>query len=262
MSLSAEDIERFVQDGYVRVSDAFSQDVAAQCRGIIDEAAGVRWNEPSTWREPVVRLGHFSDPPFLDAANTPILREACTQLVGRDRWAPLSALGTFVLRFPVPGSINDDGWHIDVSFAGPDSVPDDYMTWRANVWSRDRGLLMLFLLTDIEETDGPTRLRVGSHLSMARRLQPAGDAGLSLAQLAEQGFDDTAECLEVLATGKAGTVYLCHPFVVHAAQRNIGKHARYLAQPSLSLRQQLSLHRADGIYTPVERAIRLGLGSR
>ena len=36
-----------------------------------------------------------------------------------------------------------------------------------------------------------------------------------------------------LATGDAGTVYLCHPFLVHAAQPHRGTLPRFMAQPPL-----------------------------
>ena len=68
---------------------------------------------------------------------------------------------------------------------------------------------------------------------MARILEPAGEAGLSLRELAANGFAETARCREVLATGDAGTVYLCHPFLVHAAQIHRGSSPRFMAQPPL-----------------------------
>ena len=40
---------------------------------------------------------------------------------------------------------------------------------------------MLLLYSDVGEDDAPTRIRVGSHLQIARKLAPAGEAGLSLA---------------------------------------------------------------------------------
>jgi hypothetical protein len=39
-----------------------------------------------------------------------------------------------------------------------------------------------------------------------------------------------ADLPEALATGEAGTVYLCHPFLVYAAQRHEGT-PRFLANP-------------------------------
>jgi hypothetical protein len=82
------------------------------------------------------------------------------------------------------------------------------------VTSKGRALLMLFLFSDVGEQDAPMRIRVGSHLDVARLLEPAGEAGMSDLDLDRVG----AGRPQVLATGEAGTVYLCHPFLVHAAQ--------------------------------------------
>ncbi len=109
--------------------------------------------------------------------------------------------------------------------------------------------------------DAPTRLRIGSHRDVARALAPAGERGLSareIGRLVEEGL--AAGCAEALATGPAGTVYLCHPFLVHAAQRHRGREPRFVAQPPLLPASPLELERADGRYSPVERAIREGLG--
>lgn len=62
---------------------------------------------------------------------------------------------------------------------------------------------------------------------------------------------------EVYATGKAGTVYLCHPFLVHAAQAHRGTVPKFMAQPPLLLRGELTIAKSDIDYTPVEEAIRL-----
>jgi hypothetical protein len=67
------------------------------------------------------------------------------------------------------------------------------MSWRANVSSKGRALLMLFLFSDIGEADAPTRIRVGSHADIARTLAPAGDAGLTLRELIATGFGGTGE---------------------------------------------------------------------
>jgi hypothetical protein len=65
---------------------------------------------------------------------------------------------------------------------------------------------------------------------------------------------------QTVATGAAGTVYLCHPFLVHAAQPHRGTHVKFMGQPALELPTPLVLDRADGDYSPVEIAIRLALG--
>jgi hypothetical protein len=134
------------------------------------------------------------------------------------------------------------------------------MEWRANVSSKGRALLMLFLFSDIGPDDAPTRIRAGSHIDIARQLAPAGEAGLTLRELAAGGFAGSVARPEVAAVGEAGTVYLCHPFLVHAAQRHRGTVPRFLAQPPLLPREPVCLSRPNGDYSPVERAILEAIG--
>ena len=249
--LRAADIERFERDGYVRLDNAFPRALADEARAILWRDTGCDPDDPSTWTRPVIRLGMYSQPPLVAAANTPQLHAAFDQLAGPGRWLPCGAMGTFPVRFPSDQPPGDDGWHVDVSFG--DSV--DFMEWRANVASRGRLLLMLFLFSDVGEDDAPTRIRVGSHLDMARLLAPAGEAGLSLREMVEADFGGASARPMATATGEAGTVYLCHPFLVHAAQPHWGTRPKFMAQPPLLPREPLRLERADGDYSPVERAI-------
>ncbi|MBL8596011.1 MAG: phytanoyl-CoA dioxygenase family protein [Devosia sp.] len=258
-ALTAAQLDAFITDGFVRIDNAFSADLAAEARTILWADTGCDPHDPKTWTKPVIRLGNYSQPPFVKAANTPVLRAAFDQLVGPGRWLPQGGLGTFPVRFPSPDDPGDAGWHIDVSF-GWDENPTDFLSWRANVSSRGRALLMLFLFSEVGERDAPTRIRVGSHLDIARQLAPAGDAGLTLRELAADNFAGSAHRPEVLATGSPGTVYLCHPFLVHAAQPHHGAEPRFMAQPPLLPREPLRLERTDDDYSPVEIAIRQALG--
>jgi len=117
---------------------------------------------------------------------------------------------------------------------------------------------MLFLFSDVGADDAPTRIRVGSHMDMARFLEPAGETGMSHLVLDHMGADRP----EVLATGAAGTVHLCHPFLVHAAQKHRGSTPRFMAQPPLGLAEPYRLDRDDGAYSPVEIAIRRAIRNR
>jgi hypothetical protein len=92
---------------------------------------------------------------------------------------------------------------------------------------------MLFLLSDVGADDAPTTIRKGSHATIAKELLPYGDAGATLRQISANGYASTQDCKVELATGAAGTVYLCHPFLVHAAQSHRGKRPRFMAQPPL-----------------------------
>lgn len=256
--LSAAQLESFVHDGFVRLDAAFSPELAASCRQLLWRATGHDEQSPASWTRPVVRLGEIAHPLFREAAMSPALVAAYDALVGPGRWAPRVSLGTFPIRFPSPEDPGDTGWHVDMSFGWEDEP--DFQKWRVNLASKGRALLMLFLFSDVSDDDAPTRLRVGSHLDIARRLAPHGDLGLTLGELAATSFAESAHRPEALATGPAGTVYLCHPFVVHAAQLHRGRTPRFLAQPPLLPTGPLDPLRTDDA-SPVERAIRLALSS-
>ncbi len=247
--LDPAQVEQFITDGFVRIDHAFPRELADSARAVLWKATGCRPDDSATWTQPVVRLGMFTAPPFVEAANTPRLHTAFDQLVGRGRWRWPAAMGTFPVRFPSDADPGDTGWHIDVSF-GTDAT--DFMSWRANIHSKGRALLMLFLFSDVAERDAPTRIRVGSHADIARQLAPAGDAGLTLRELAADQFAASAHRPIVSATGDAGTVYLCHPFLVHGAQPHRGKRPRFLAQPPLLPVDPEN--RPDGTLNAVEQA--------
>ena len=85
--------------------------------------------------------------------------------MGPGRWLRQGNLGTFPIRFPSSLDPGDAGWHVDTSF-GTDNP--DFMAWRVNVYSKGRAPLMLFLFSEVGPDDAPTRIRIGSHLELAR----------------------------------------------------------------------------------------------
>jgi hypothetical protein len=253
--LTPEQLDAFARDGFVRVPGAVPREIARQCAEILWAQLGVDPDVPSSWPGPVVRAG-TSGPPFDVAANTPVLLAAFDQLVGPGAWVPRTDCGLVVARFPSSEEPGDTGWHVELSFhpEGMDWPGDG--NWRTNVASRGRALLMLFLFTDVGPDDAPTRVRVGSHLDVPAVLAPAGEYGLR-----DAGVESvTRSRTEALATGEAGDVYLCHPFLVHAAQPHHGMRPRLMAQPGLDSVVPFALAgRAEECH-PVEAAILRGLG--
>jgi len=251
-----KDIEQFVDEGFIRIDNAFSPEIA-------DEAVDILWKDipfarytPDSWVEPVVRLGMYTQQPFIDSVNTTRLHAAFDALIGPHRWIPCRSVGTFPVRFPSEKQPNDTGKHVDASFPGDNR--DNYLEWRVNVKSKGRALLMLVLYSDVNESDAPTVLYRKSHMDVARLLYPEGDAGLSFMDLAGR-LDGLPKRQPAFATGKAGTVYLCHPFMVHAAQAHRGDNPKFMAQPPLLLKDELVIDGGKATYTPVEDAIRRAL---
>ncbi|MGF1427425.1 phytanoyl-CoA dioxygenase family protein [Kitasatospora sp. LaBMicrA B282] len=256
--LTDDQIERFVTDGFVHLTEAFPRELADECRAHLWRETGLDPQDPSGWTRPVIRLGGYAEPPFRRAATTERLRGAFDQLVGAGRWHPPVGLGTFPVRFPHPEDPGDAGWHMDASF----TPPGEQGYW-LNLRSQGRALLMLFLFSDIGPDDAPTRIKVGSHLDLPPLLAPHGEPGVEMfrfcTELDERGVLDSPDRPVAPATGRAGDVYLCHPFLIHAAQPHRGTVPRFLAQPPLLPTGPLELERPDGAYSPVERAVRLGL---
>ncbi|MGP4018280.1 phytanoyl-CoA dioxygenase family protein [Saccharopolyspora sp. 5N708] len=166
-------------------------------------------------------------------------------------WVPRVGLGTFPVRFPSSSEPGDDGWHVEASFAGPQGEG------RLSLRSRERALLMLFLFSDVGPDDAPTRIRVGSHLDVPRLLESGGEEGREWMSLCQDAVPASEHRPVALATGVLGDVYLCHPFLVHAAQPHRGRTPRFMAQPPLHAKQHLDLQ--DDQPTPVARAVLNGL---
>jgi hypothetical protein len=251
--LSETDIDRFIAEGAVRLPRAFGRALADECRLRLWEATGSEENDPATWTRPVVRIDGRGDAPFRDAANTRRLHIAYDQLAGRGRWVPRDGLGTFPIRFPVPEPPGDDGWHIESTGVGVDGQPI------VDPASRERVLLMLFLFSDVGHDDAPTRIRLGSHLEAARLLVAAGGP-VDFFEVAKELQARTAQLPEALATGDRGDVWLCHPFLVHAAQRHRGTRVKFMAQPPLAGTGPVDHMRAASDRSPVEEAIHRAVG--
>ncbi|WP_217239128.1 phytanoyl-CoA dioxygenase family protein [Streptomyces sp. AC555_RSS877] len=247
-------VERFLADGLVKIESAFPPRVAEDCVRLLWQETGYDAEDPATWKAPVHWVAGLTQGPFAAAANSPALHEAFDLLVGEGRWEPRYSLGSFPLRFPHEEEPNDAGWHIEGSY-----LPEGAAAYHTNLRSRDRALLMLFLFTEVTEADAPTRVRVGSHLDVPRVLEPYGDQGASFMELGPKVAAASAHRPVAYATGRPGDVYVCHPFLVHAAQPHHGTRPRFMAQPPLYPAVPYELEREDGDYSAVEFAIRRGL---
>lgn len=252
-ALEREDVIRFIRDGFVRIEGAFSREAAASCCERIAAHGGIDLTDRSSWKQPVARIIGAGDPLFAEVMNTPKLHAAYDTLVGPGRWVPRNNIGYVVVRFPHAENPGDAGWHIEASYSveGEPGV---------NVFSRDRALLVLLLLSDVGSDDAPTRVRVGSHLLVPSQLRDAGAVGMRSFDVAT----DTPEmeaCAVASVTGAAGDVYLCHPFLVHSASwPHRGVAPRFMAQPALVSKEPFEYERASGRYSPLEIAGRIGLG--
>jgi hypothetical protein len=249
------DIDAFRRDGYVALRGAVDPAIVEACReSLWDLLAdrGVLRDDPATWTAPSVRLNCPDTEPFVAAGNAPVLAEAYDALIGAGRWVPRNGVGgTVPIRFPTEEYPGEVGYHIEGSWW-------DGEAYRANVRSRQRGLLALFLFSDVGPDDAPTRLVLGSHLFIPPVLAPAGEEGMRGDEVMA-GLQPSVLCRSASeATGKAGDVFLCHPFIVHTATwPHRGVTPRMLAQPGVEVPDGFVLDGSDS--SPVAQAIVEGL---
>jgi hypothetical protein len=207
------DTGAFERDGFVALRGAVDPATAAACRELIWGALarrGVRRDDPARWPAHL-NLTDLGGDAFAAAATVPALTAAYDELIGPGRWMLDGSIGgAVVVRFPREHDRGNAGYHIEGSYAGPDGTPG----W-VNIRSRARGLLALFLFTDVGPDDAPTRVMCGSHLYVPRFLAPYGEAGTDSDAVF---WRESVLCLTAAhATGRAGDVFLCHPFIVHTA---------------------------------------------
>jgi hypothetical protein len=258
--LTQTEIQQFIRNGYVSIRGAVARDVVGACEDLVwDELGGrgIRRDEPSTWSGPVVRLPCPEGGPFVAAGTATALWEAYDQLLGEGTWWRREGVGGSIpVRFPSEADPGDAGWHVDASFPGPDG------RYRLNVGSQMRGLLSIFLFTDVDLESAPTRLLKGSHLDLTRVLAPAGGEGLAFEEVMPKVPAAVLQREVAFATGDAGDVYVCHPFLVHAATwPHRGKRPRIIAQPGVATHRPFALDAdaAESDLCPVEAAILRGL---
>lgn len=249
-------INDFVENGFVVVRGAVAPDVVRECRKDIEKellALSFDTQDPRTWTNPVVRIPCPDTPAFAAAGTSPALWEMYDALLGRGCWIQRQGVGgTIPVRFPSTQDPGDAGWHIDGSY----EVDGQY--W-VNVYSRYRGLLALFLFTDVGDEDAPTEIILGSHLDIPRALAPYGERGAFFADATKDLTASTFQRPHAHATGQAGDVYICHPFLVHRAtwpHRGVGP--RMIAQPEIGHHEPFALENRHDVCA-VERAILCGL---
>ena len=137
----------------------------------------------------------------------------------------------------------------------PRSRDTEYCT---NVRSAGRGLFALFLFSDVTPDDAPMGMLPGSHLLVPSVLAPHGRAGLGGNALV-RSMDPRVLCRQAsYATGDAGDVYLCHPFLIHTGTwPHRGTAVRLAANLKIEAEAGFALDGSDP--SPVAQAIVAGL---
>ena len=101
MEFNADTIQAFIRDGYLHFPGAIPSDLITECREWMIGDVGIDMSDPSSWTEPVVRIGGSRAKCFWHVSNQPGLYEAFDALMGKGLWKyPVQGTGSFPIRFP------------------------------------------------------------------------------------------------------------------------------------------------------------------
>lgn len=252
--LTTEQVEHFLQRGYVTIPQCFTREAAQDWLDKIWVRLGYDANDPSTWVEKRIHMPNLE---YVEAKEfaPKAWGAACELLGGEDRvvqpysWSDgfIANLGIGADRPWEPPSPEVKGWHKDGDF------------FRHFLDSPEQGLLTLVLWSDIEPRGGGTFVAADSVPVVARRLveHPEG--------LLPQELDSRSmiqQCKEfVETTGKLGDVVLLHPYILHTVSQNHRGTARFITNPPIMLKEPMKFNRADASeYSLVELSVLRGLG--
>jgi hypothetical protein len=252
--LSAEQIDSFIEHGYVRIRECFTR---AEAQPWLEEAwvrLGYDRDDPSTWAEQRVHMPSVRHVEVSDFAPK-VWGAACQLLGGEDRieqpytWGNgfIANLGIGADRPWEPPSAASPDWHKDGDF------------FRHFLDSPEQGLLTIVLWSDIEERGGGTFIAPDSVAPVARLLERRREG----VPPEEFPYDELiAQCSTfVETTGHLGDVVLMHPYMLHASSQNHRGKARFITNPPIALREPMRFDRVDKAeHSPVERAVLRALG--
>ena len=211
----------------------------------MEEKAGIREADPSTWPQAYDIEEHLNNPEVL-ACFSDRLAAAVEQLLGPNRWCGIRKWGLWPVSFSYGADHSGDfpttSWHIDGNW------------FRHSVDCPHQGLLLIGLFTDTGQQGGGTILAGGSHKRTARILagHPEGIAHLDL--FSEVLSEPLGNFHEV--TGAAGDVVLAHPFLFHTRGIKRRGPPRIISNTEASLRERMILNRAEpNDYSVLERSI-------
>jgi hypothetical protein len=134
------------------------------------------------------------------------------------------------------------GWHIDGDW------------FRHHLTSGEQVLTPIFLWDDVGPDDGPTLLAVGSHRAVARLLRDAEPEGVPGEEIGRFFHKPLHVDATTVATGTAGDVIICHPFLAHSVNPIGPREPRYVSNTTVHGFAQLNLDPAAAL-SPVESAI-------
>ncbi|GAB4453766.1 MAG: hypothetical protein OHK0029_07190 [Armatimonadaceae bacterium] len=252
--LTEEQVESFLTRGFVHVQGAIAPSLVQEWTAQAFTRLGYAPDDPATWVESRIHMPTHQTrevKEFSPAAWGAI----CDLCGGENRVRQPCKWGDgFIINLGAPDHAETwepptpqvGGWHKDGDF------------FRHFLDSPEQGLLTIILWSDVLPQGGATFVACDSVPVVARYLLEHPEGSLP----GEFNFRGMVEeCSDFIeATGKAGDVYLLHPYILHASSKNALRLPRLITNPAVALNEPMNFDRPDGDYSLVEQAILNGLG--
>ena len=266
-ALTGEQIAHFLEYGFIKLE---------QIIDVSPGSIGAKWAQDvwdrcgysPTWVEDTIHFNTTESYPVDEFC--PALHQAICQLVGGAECLshPPDIGNSIIANFKLgseypwhPAGPNYPGYHKDGDF------------FIHFLDSPEQALLMIILWSDVDEKGGATIIVPDSISPTAQHLlnNPQGVCPVDTDVREYLKLDEKYAMLEVnsliqkckdfrYATGKAGDVYLLHPFMLHAASQNFTQSIRFITNPPASAKEPFNFNRANQNYSPVEACILHHLG--
>jgi hypothetical protein len=260
--LTAEQVQSFLDKGYLVVKGCLDLSVANRWIDEAYERLGYDSHDPTTWQKDIIWMDHKNQMPVAELA--PKAWAAILDVVGGEERLETQVMGiqsghfttinsfiwsdAFIVNFHrgadkpwQPPSAQVGGWHKDGSY------------FRHFLDSREQALLTIVLWSDMLHQGGGTFIAPDSVRIMARYLadHPAG--------VAPGDFDFQAmisQCTQFEElTGDAGDFVILHPFMLHASSQNVIGRPRFMSNPPVVLKEPMRLNRENSDeFSLLERA--------
>lgn len=251
--LTDADVQMFLTRGFVFLPGAIPQETVAEYTANVWERLGYDSDNPDTWEKHWTPLLTENARPVQDVS--PVAYNAICDLCNEDRIESSSWGDGLIVNLGraedaelwEPPTATAPGWHTDGDF------------FRHFLDSPEQGLLSIVLWSDVLPQNGATFVAGDSVPHVARHYAEHPEGMLPNELGTSEQIRKCTDFFE--ATGKAGDVYLLHPFVIHASSRNARRIPRYITNPPVSLKEPMNFNRANpDDFSLVERAILNGLG--
>lgn len=263
--LTDEQVEHFMQHGYLVVKGCVDRDLARKWTDRTYDRLGYDKHDPDTWDKDIAWMYPESRMPVRQISDRAWLA-ICDVVGGEQRiedavmaveghFAAIDSFqwsDAFIVNFHrgrdqpwQPPSARIEGWHKDGAY------------FRHFLNSREQALLTIVLWSDVAHQGGGTFIAPDSVGHVARYLADHPEGVESVP--AQDIIQKCTKFVEV--TGEIGDFVILHPFMLHASSQNVLARPRFMSNPPVVLKEPMNLNRPGAAdFSLLERATLHHLG--